>query len=290
METTDTNTEVNTSLKSSSDIFNAFKQKFSTSLHKVRINSLDREVGFRDVTTKEQKTLSKISIENERRKDIIYDTQCELINSLCLEKGFDVYKLTEFDRIKLLMEIYEKNYFKNEITYKCRECNRENKYQLDFQSIIDRFDKFDLSDDIYTVDDDKYVFKFKCNYPNVRTVSNFYRDYMKKYKGLDKSQQELLDNFGNIEYINLFIKEIEMIDKSNPSDKIVADMSLLTYDEIENLINEFPQNVIFSENGGIINHITVHFIERLNKLFHYEKCQYCGAESNEGIGSLTDFF
>lgn len=284
------NTEVNTALKNSSDIFNAFKQKFSTSVHMVKINSLNKEVGFRDVTTKEQKTLSKISIENERRKDIIYDTQCELINTLCLDKEFNIYRLTEFDRIKILMEIYEKNYFKNEIKYKCKECGHENVYQLDFQTIIDRFDNFNLDDDIYTVDDEKYVFKFKCNYPNVRTVSNFYRDYMKKYKGLSNSQQEMMDNFGNIEYINLFIKEIEMIDKNNPNDKIVADMSLMTYDEIENLINEFPQNVVFAEHGGIINHITTNFIEKLNSLFQYEKCSNCGAESKEGIGSLTDFF
>ena len=102
-------------------IFNAFKNKFSTTVRKFRVNSLNREVGFREVTVNEQKTLSKTSIENENRKDIIYDAQCQLINRLALEDGFDIYRLTEFDRIRLLMEIYQTNYFKNDITYKCKE-------------------------------------------------------------------------------------------------------------------------------------------------------------------------
>jgi hypothetical protein len=80
---------------------------------------MKKEIGFRDITVDEQKTLSKTSLENDRRKDIIYDTQCQLINTLALEDGFSVYRLTEFDRIKILMAIYQSNYFRNSITYKC---------------------------------------------------------------------------------------------------------------------------------------------------------------------------
>ena len=145
-------------LQDSNAIFNAFKQKFSTTVHSIRINSLNREVAFRDVSTNEQKTLSKVSLENENRKDIIYDTQCQLINTLCLEEGFSVYRLTEFDRIRLLMEIYQSNYFRNDITYKCKECGKENVYKLDFQKIIDRFDKFDLSDQIFSTEDSNYIY------------------------------------------------------------------------------------------------------------------------------------
>lgn len=272
------------------DIFNAFRNKFSTTVRRFRVNTLDREVGFREVTVNEQKTLSKTSIENETRKDIIYDTQCQLINRLCLEDGFDIYTLTEFDRIRLLMEIYQSNYFKNDITYRCKECGKENAYRLDFQKIIDKFDNFDLQDEIFTTEDENRIFKFTINYPLVRTVSNFYRDYMKKYKGLTNHERQILDNFGNIEYVNLFIKEVEMIEKGNPSDRLTADLTLMTYAEVEKFIEMFPQNIIFSENGGVINYITTNFIEKLNGVFQYEKCAYCGAETTEGIGSLIDFF
>lgn len=272
------------------DILNAFKKKFSTTVRRIMVNSLGHEVGFREVTVNEQKTLSKTSIENETRKDIIYDAQCNLINKLALEDGFDVYKLTEFDRIRILMEIYQANYFKNDITYKCRECGAENAYKLDFSKIIQKFNDFDLSDDIFTVEDDLRIYKFTINYPLVRTVSNFYRYYMKKYKGLNKVEKEVLDNFGNVEYVNLYIKQIEVIEKSDPNDRITADLTLMTYGEIENLIEVFPQNVVFSENEGVISYITKNFVERLNGIFQYEKCAHCGAETTEGVGSLSDFF
>lgn len=271
-------------------ILNAFRQKFSTTVHSVRVNSLNREVGFRDVSTNEQKTLSKVSLENDSRKDIIYDTQCQLINTLCLEDGFSVYRLTEFDRIRILMEIYQANYLKSDITYKCKACGTENVYKLDFQKIIDRFDKFDLSDRIFTTEDSNYTYKFTLNYPLVRNVSNFYRDYMKKYRNVGEAERQVLDNLGNIEYVNLFIKGVELIDKKDPDDRLSADLTLMTYAEVEKFIDQFPQNVIFSEGGGVMNYITKEFIERLNGVFQYEKCTHCGAESEEGIGSLVDFF
>jgi hypothetical protein len=292
MDKTEENAQVSAvrnPLQDSNAIFSAFQKKFSTTVYKIRVNSLDREVAFRDVTVNEQKTLSKTTIQNERRKDIVYDTQCQLINSLCLEDGFSVYRLTEFDRIRLLMELYQTNYFKNEIKYVCKECGKENVYKLDFQRIIDRFDKFDLSDRILSIEDQNRVFKFTLNYPLVRTVSNFYKDYMKKYKGLTDSEMQILDNFGNIEYVNLFIKRIDVIDKDDPASALSADLTLMTYSEIEKLIDMFPQNVVFSEDG-VINYITKNFIERLNSVFQYEKCAFCGAESSEGIGSLIDFF
>ena len=71
---------------------------------------------------------------------------------------------------------------------------------------MDKFDAFDLSDDIFSVEDDRKVFKFTINFQLVRTVSNFYKEYVKKYDGLSDSQIEILDSLGNIEYINLFIK------------------------------------------------------------------------------------
>lgn len=64
----------------------------------------------------------------------------------------------------------------------------------------------------------------------------------------------------------------------------------MTYTEIEKFIDMFPQNVILAENGGVIGYITLNFIDKLNSVFEYEKCAYCGERTNEGIGSLADFF
>jgi hypothetical protein len=48
---------------------------------------------------------------NENRKDLIYDSQCAIINKAALDKTFDIYKLSEFDRLKLLLALYHENMF-----------------------------------------------------------------------------------------------------------------------------------------------------------------------------------
>lgn len=277
-------------IQQAKSIINVFKGEFSSTVNVVYINSLKRNVNFRDISVQDQKSLSKTMIENEKRKDIIYDTQCALINRLCLEEGFDIYQLTEFDRIRILMEIYQNNYFQNEIKFKCPECGTENSYVLDFDRVLDRLNKFDIKDQTYTMEDRDRIYNFTLNYPNVRNVSNFYRNYMKKYKGITTNQREALDNLGNIEYINLFIKEIELINKANPNDKKNADLTIMTYADIEELLSLFPQNIIFDDEKGVLKHITTEFIESINNVFNYEKCANCGRETNEGIGSLIDFF
>ena len=327
-------------IQNPSSILNIFKNKFATKVNAVYVNSLKREVNFREVSVTEQKSLSKTMIENENRRDIVYDTQCALINRLCLEndekrireeaktaartamataaeaegidmtssKGanfavkftndfvqkyisehsFDVYNLTEFDRIRILMEIYQNNYFKDEITYKCKECGCENKYPLDFSKIIDRFNEFDLADQTYTIEDKQYVYNFVLNYPTVRSVSQFYKMYVKKYKGASAKEKDVLDNLENVDYINLYIKQIELIDKENQT-KDVADLSLMSYSDIEKLIEMFPQNIVFSEDTGVLRYIAKNFIEKINSVFKYEKCAQCGAEAPVGLGSVADF-
>lgn len=270
-------------------ILKAFKQEFSTNVNSVYINTLGEDVQFREVSVNEQKTLSKTMIENETRKDIVYDTQCALINKLALKDGFDIYALTEFDRIRILMEIYQNNYFKNEITYKCQECGCENKYELDFTKIIERFNAFDLKDITYTLEDNKRTYIFTLNYPLVRNVSNFYKGYMKKYKNTTSKEREVLDNLGNIEYVNLFIKSIKMVNKTTKEEQF-ADLTLMSYGDIEELISYFPQNIVFSEEDGVLKYIATQFIDKINSVFKYEKCAQCGAESKEGLGSVIDFF
>lgn len=330
----------NTLIQNSNSILNTFKNKFATKVNAVYVNSLKREVNFREVSVTEQKSLSKTMIENEARRDIIYDTQCALINRLCLENdtkkvkeeareaarvamptameaegiemgtpqaatfavkftndfiqkyvsehGFDVYTLTEFDRIRILMEIYQNNYFKDEITYKCKECGAENKYTLDFSKIIDRFNEFDLTDQTYTLEDKQYVYNFVLNYPSVKNVSQFYKMYVKKYKGVSAKEKDVLDNLENVDYINLYIKQIELIDKEKGT-KDIADLSLMSYSDIESLIEVFPQNIIFSEDTGVLRYIAKNFIEKINSVFQYEKCAQCGAEAPAGLGSVADF-
>lgn len=270
-------------------IMNSFKQEFATSVIPIYINSLKRTVNFREVSVKEQKALSKTMIQNESRKDIVYDTQCALINQLCLEEGFDIYKLTEFDRIRILMEIYSSNYIQNDIEFKCPECGTMNKYKIDFEKIIFKMNDFDLEPKTYSLEDKVRIYNFTLNYPLVYNVSEFYKDYLKQYKTANQKEREMLDNMGNIEYINLFVSEIEIINKATQT-KNKADLSLMSLKEVEQLFSLFPQNIMFDDKNGVLQHITNEFIDKINKVFQYEKCAQCGHQTGEGIGDLIDFF
>jgi len=70
---------------------NAIKSKFITTVINMYVNSLGREVGFREITVAEQKKLARIMIDNENRRDIVYDAQCAILKSICLEDGIDIY-------------------------------------------------------------------------------------------------------------------------------------------------------------------------------------------------------
>lgn len=288
-------------------VLNAFKNEFSSTINVVYVNSLDQDIKFREVTVTEQKSLSKIMIENENRKDIVYDAQCALINKLCLDKvekiiideetglkksefiDFDIYNLTEFDRIRILMEIYQSNYFKNDIKFTCKDCGFENSYKLDFTKVINELNKFTLDDVTYYMEDRNHNYAFVLNYPTVKNVSYFYKNYMKKYKGTSQKQKEVLDNIGNIDYINLFIKSIEVTNKTN-GQKNIADLSIMTFADVEELISYLPQNIIFGEENGVLKYVASEFLEKINSAFEYEKCAQCGADSRNGIGTVMDFF
>ena len=271
------------------DMLNAFKQELATTTNMVYVNSLKEEVPFREITVKEQKSLSKTMIENEDRKDIIYDTQCALINRLCLRDGFDIYDLTEFDRIKILMEVYQNNYFSSEVTYTCKECGCENKYKIDFEKIIKKMNGFSTEPKIHTIEDSKYVYTFHLTYPNVRRVADFHKTYARKYKNASGKEKTVLDHLGNVEYMTLYIDRIELLNKETKANT-VGSMSDLTYTEAEQLVSMMPQSIFFAEDDGVLKFTTANFIDSIGKVFQYEKCAQCGAESEDGIGSIADFF
>jgi hypothetical protein len=187
------------------------------------------------------------------------------------------------------MEIYSSNYIQNDIKFKCPECGCENVYRIDFEKIIAKMNDFDLTPKTYSMEDKVRVYNFKLNYPMVYNVSEFYKDYLKQYKTATQKEREMLDNMGNIEYINLFISEVEIINKQTQT-KNKADLTLMSLAEIEQLFSLFPQNIMFDDKNGVIQHITNEFIDKINGIFQYEKCAQCGYQTQEGIGDLIDFF
>ena len=254
---------------------NAIKNKFISTTIKMYINSIGREVNFREITVAEQKKLARIMIDNEDRKDIVYDAQCATLKSICLEDDFDIYNETEFDKIKLLLLLYQRNMVKHDISFVCPECHTENKYQIDFTNVINRLDKFDVADKEYEYENFNWKFKFLLSYTKVSSVSQFYSSrYLKMRKTKDKKVLEAVNTSLNVDYTNLFIKKIEFTDKST-GDTSIIDASDYTIDELFEVISVFPQDVLYADNG-IIQHITSEFITKINDTFDKHECVVCG--------------
>ena len=270
------------------EFIEALSQGFATTVKKVYINSLQKEVGFREIKVKEQKTLSRIMVDNEQRKDIIYDTQCALIAQVCLDKDLDIYSLTEFDKTKLLMALYQSNMYKTEIKFTCKQCHTDNVYRMNFANVVRKLDSFDTSDKIFDFENENWKFTFKLGYPLVRRVSEFYKSYAKQYRMTAPQQLESLNNSINMDYMNNFVKEVKIVNKADGSEQNI-DMAQFTPDEVNQIFASFPQDVLYVDNG-VLNFIATEFIAKPNECFDKHKCAQCGTIYEEAVDKDTGSF
>lgn len=270
------------------DIANALKQDFATTVSRVYVNSLKREVGFREITVTQQKTLSRVMIENANRKDIIFDAQCALINQSCLEQDtFDIYKCSEFDRLKLLIALYQANMFKNTVKFTCPKCGTENQFKLDFDSVLKKLDAIDISERPFTYENAHWKYDFKIEYPSVRRVQAFHKANAIKYRGLKKQQAKTEDDMQNIEYINLFIKSIAMANKANGNTRSI-NFNDFEAGDVEKIISVFPQDVLYAEDG-VLKFIVNEFIKKINDSFEQHECYQCGEKYENDINGTESF-
>ena len=276
----------NIQMSSKNEIVNALRGKFGTSVNKVFINSIGEEVGFREITVAEQKTLSRIMMDNENRRDIVYDAQCAVINKVCLNDKFDIYEMTEFDKIKLQLALYQSNVAKNDVTFTCEECGTENTYKMDFGKTISKLDDFDLKEKVFKYEDHLSKYEFTIKYPSVKRVSQFYKAEISKYKKTidqDNTMSQI-----NLDYINLFIDHIKLI-PNDSGNEIDIDMSSMFVGDISDIMEEFPQAVVYSDNG-VVTFISKNMIESINESFESHKCLQCGHIQNDAnVDSVTSF-
>lgn len=283
------NQNVKTEKFDKSEFLNALKQDFATTVNKVLINSTGAEAAFREISVPEQKTVSRILIENEHRKDVVYDTQCQLINTVGLTEGFDIYDMTEFDKTKILLALYQSNMPKNDMTFKCKECGTENKYRFDFRHVIAALDAFDTSPKDYRFENESRVFDFKLKYPTVRQVSQFYRQFAPKYRTMSKKEAETFNQQVNLDYVGLYIDGVSVTNKQTGHVISAPDMSGFSPAEREQMMSTFPQDVLYNENS-VLTFIAQEFIQKMNRAFGKRKCGQCGAEFEDQIDQDVQSF
>ena len=264
-----------------------FKQALGAGLFPIKLFSTDESVMMRELTVTDQKTLSKTALVNGSRRDVIFNAQCALVNSCVKKDGFDISEYTEFDRIVILARLYQQNYFDNDIHYTCPKCGKENIYKLDFGKILNKLEDAWTEDKVYVINNGDREFHFTVGWPKVKTIADFYAKYYKTYSASNEKVQSTIDQLSNVEYLVMFIKGIELF--SPGAEGLSIDLNDLTYADRTDLIDSLPQGLVFDDDKGVITRVIADFTDPLNKAFQYEKCAYCGAETEEGIGSIADF-
>jgi transcription elongation factor Elf1 len=267
---------------------NLFKQAVGAGFIPVRIYSIDQEVLMRELTVTDQKTLSKTALINNNRRDIMYAAQNSLINSCVKNKGFDIRELTEFDRVVFLLRLYQQNYFTNDIKYTCPKCGKENVYKMDFGAMLNKVKDAWRGERTYVLNHGDKEFHFTVAWPKVSMISQFYNSYYKQYQKANEKTQSTIDQLSNVEYLVMFIRKIELF-LPNTTEGVSLNLDDYTYDQRTDIIDSLPQGLVFDDNNGIISKVIADFTDPLNKSFRYENCQFCGAETEEGIGSIADF-
>lgn len=269
-----------------SNIVNAFRQKMANSATPIEIPSIGKTVEFKEISTSEQKELSKIALQSDSRADIMYCAMNNLINKLAVEKGFDIKDYTEFERILVTLNLQQMNKMNPEIKYTCSKCGRENSYVLDTAKMLRNFAKTYKADQTFEVESGGRKFTFVAGWPKVVSVEDFFKNYYKKYDNSGKAIRESMDNLSQVEYITMFIKSVTV---SDADDSITANLEDMTYNERVQIIDSMPQSILFDDNTGVVSKVIKAFVDPVNDVFKYHDCAFCGASQDGQVANLTDF-
>ena len=280
--------EVADKVQTKDELLKVLQSDFASGATKVYVNSLGKEVAFKEITVTQQKSLSRIMIGNEQRKDIIYDAQCAVINSVACADGFDVYQLTEFDRLKILIALYQANMFSNDVKFTCKNCGAQNQYKLDFNMVLNKLDEIGLQPKEFSHENKNFVFKFTVAYPFVKKISSFYKSYYLKHKVGSKRDIKVNDNLSNMEYINLFISKVDIEIKATGVKRTI-DMSKYKASDVEDILAQFPQDALYTEDG-VLNFIANEYLKKINDSFDKHECYSCGTiQEEEGTDQAEGF-
>ena len=269
-----------------SNIVNAFRQKMANAATPIELPSIGKTVEFKEISTAEQKELSKIALQSDSRSDIMYCAMNNLINKLAVEKGFDIRDYTEFERILVTLNLQQMNKMNPEIKYTCSKCGRENSYTLDTAKMLRSFAKTYRPDQTFEVEVGGRKFTFTAGFPKVVSVEDFFKSYYKKYDNSGKAIKESMDNLSQVEYITMFIKSVTVTDAD---DSITANLEELTYNERVQIIDSLPQSILFDDNTGVISKVIKAFVDPMNEVFKYHDCAFCGAAQDGQVANLADF-
>lgn len=275
------------------DLLKALDSKVNTNVIKVYINSLDCHVTLKEIGVKESKTLSKIGIENSENQAVLYEASLAMIQSLIIDApdDFNIMNISEFDKNKLMIAVYRQNILNEKLPVKCSNCEGDFEYVVNFDEILSAMDEMDISEQKLDIETDKLKFEIFYGFPKVSRMIEYFRIlYSKKNKKLKEDSES--NSVSQIDYIDLFIKRVNIIDKENSTEanpNIELDLVNCTINEALTFINHLPSVILYNSKHGAMVKINENCLQRLSSLEKKVLCPHCGEETVASIG-INDFF
>lgn len=149
-------------------ILSNLRNSFSSAVQRIYIQSLGKTYTFREATVKEHSTLAKTVISNKDVQSVVYAATLSMMKNLCLEDDFDPLKMSEFDRLKVIVHLFSNNFFSKTLSLKCphKGCDSAVKYSLKYGSLLKMLDSVDCSDIIFDNSSDMGKVRLAANFPS----------------------------------------------------------------------------------------------------------------------------
>lgn len=265
------------------DILEALKSQVNSNTFGIFVPSIQRSIPFRQITVEEQKFISKRGIEDSSVRSS-YEVFIALISKLCVDKTIDVLSFTELDRIKILIELFRKNYNINKYGLTCPACKHAFQTAIDFDPILSAFDKFDSTPLVHTVlsEISKSKYTFTLYPPSIKAVRAY------NQACVDAKHEVTVEPFERSDFYRLFIKKIEVVKEDGQVSPFVIDFNSLTYVQIENVLNLMPVDAIYSE-AGVVGALSKNYMSKFSDIKSDVTCPKC-SHVIVGAVSPSSFF
>jgi hypothetical protein len=286
-------------------IIAALTQNASSDIMSVFLPGSKETLAFRPITVGEQKTFSKIMIGNQKSSSVFKEMTLGLIKQLCLTpEKIDFKKMTDVDRMKIMVEFCAKNYFFPDTKLPCPKCKVDLPIHIDFKELSKIIDEFpNHADKVVNQETSTAKWEFTIGLPSAQTMCSVEKiveteeDILQsednpKSKPSDVSTSKLdrLDKLYNSDTtLKAFIKKMKVFTSQIPgAAPLDVDFSTMTFEEQIQILNTVPLSIFNLENG-LKSFIAENFIGPLMSIGLDVKCKKCGEEIKGGL-SLQLFF
>jgi len=287
----------------SKSIIAALNQNASSDIMSVYLPGSKETLTFRPITVGEQKTFSKIMIGNQKSSSVFKEMTLGLIKQLCLTPDkVDFTKITDVDRMKIMVEFCAKNYFFPDTKLPCTKCKADLPIHIDFKELSKRIDEFpNHVDKVVNQETPTAKWEFTIGLPSAQTMCSVEKiveteediissDDKTKLNDASTAKLDRLDKLYNSDTtLKAFIKKMKVFTSQLPGAiPLDVDFSTMLFEEQIQVLNTVPLSIFNLENG-LKSFIAENFIGPLMSIGLDVKCNKCGEEIKGGL-SLQLFF